>query len=152
MKMHASWIHGNGLTVESPENLNRIGHFGWGADMSVKPGKSSWFHISLPTPVIVSDVRSQLQRVFLLFDAQGGSIRNVHVYDGSSVIHEVNNILFEGEHRLQLDAKNTFNLPNPHTVVWGIGISFVFTAAIGFDSAIPPSRLILGAAGGDFMV
>lgn len=151
MKMHASWIHGNGLTVESPENMARTGHFGWGADMSVKPGKGSWFHISLPTPVIVSDVRTQLQRVFLLFDAEVGSIRNVHVYDGSAKIHEFNSLFLKGEHRLTLDAQNTFNLPVQHTVLWGIGISFFFIADIGFDSAIPPSRLILGAAGGDFV-
>lgn len=64
MSFHASWVHGNALTVENPENLNRVGHFGWGADMQVKPGKSSWFHIALPTPVILSDARSNLNRVF----------------------------------------------------------------------------------------
>ena len=152
MKLYASWAHGSGLTVESPENLARIGHFGWGADMSIKPGKGSWFHISVPTPVIVNDVRTHLQRVFLLFDAQGGSIRNVHVYDGSSKVQEFNNLLFEGEHRTGLDAQNTFNLATPHTVIFGIGISFFFIADIGIDSAIPPSRLILGTTGGDFMV
>ena len=39
MGFQASWIHGNALTVENPENLNRVGHFGWGADMEVKHGK-----------------------------------------------------------------------------------------------------------------
>jgi hypothetical protein len=151
MAMQASWVHGNALTVESPENLARVGHFGWGADMAIQPGKGSWFHIPLPTPVIVNDVRTKLQRVFLLFDAVSGSIRNVHVYDGSSKLQEFNNLLFEGEHRLALDGQNTFNLATPHTVAWGIGISFFFIADIGFDTSIPPARLILGAAGGDFL-
>ena len=119
--------------------------------MSVKPGKSSWFHIALPTPVIVGDVRSQLQKVFLLFDGQGGQIHEVHVYDGSSKVQEFKGLNLSGEHRLSLDGANTFNLATPHTVIWGIGITFSFTADIGFDSSIPPSRLILGAAGGDFM-
>jgi hypothetical protein len=58
--------------------------------------------------------------------------------------------MLEGEHRLALDGQNTFNLSTPHIVAWGIGISFFFVASIGFDTAIPPARLILGAAGGDF--
>lgn len=152
MAFYASWTHGNGLTVESPENLARTGHFGWGADMSIKAGKASWFHIPIPTPVIVAEGRTKLQRVFLLFDAEVGSIRNVHVYDGSIKVHEFNDLMLRGEHRTGLDAQNTFNLPAPHTVLFGIGISFLFIADIGFDSAIPPSRLILGTAGGDFVV
>jgi hypothetical protein len=150
MSFHASWVHGNALTVENPENLNRVGHFGWGADMSVKAGKGSWFHIPLPTPVIVSDVRSTLSRVFLMFETEQGSIRNVHVYDGSFKVQEFNDLQSTGEHRTALDGLNTFNLANPHTVAFGIGISFFFVADIGFDSAIPPSRLILATAGGDY--
>ncbi|KAJ9661771.1 hypothetical protein H2198_001736 [Neophaeococcomyces mojaviensis] len=151
MKLYASWTHGNALTVESPENLNRVGHNGWGADMSVKAGKSSWFHIPVPTPVIVGDVRSQFQKFFLLFSADGGQIREVHIYDGSSKIQEFNGLNLAGEHRLSLDGANTFNLSTPHVVRWGIGITFAFTASIGFDSQIPPSRLIVASAGADFM-
>jgi hypothetical protein len=84
VSLHASWVHGNAVTVEAPGNLDRVGHYGWGGDMAIKPGKDSWFHIPVPTPVIVSDTRTKLNRVFLLFDAVSGSIRNVHVYDGSS--------------------------------------------------------------------
>lgn len=150
MKLYASWAHGSALNVESPENLNRVGHFGWGADMSVKPGKSSWFHISVPTPVIVADIRSQLQKVFLMVDAEGGRITEVHVYDGSSKVQEFKGLHLDGEHRTKLDGANTFTLASPHTVIFGIGITFTFTADVGFDSPIPPSRLIPGSAGGDF--
>lgn len=150
MVMHASWIHGNALTVETPEHLARVGHYGWGADMAIMSGQASWFHIPLASPVIVADARTQLHRVFVLFRSDSGSIRNVHVYDGSSKVQEFNDILLSGEHRLGLDGRNTFNLIRPHAVIWGIGISFFFIADIGFDSQIPPARLILGAAGGDF--
>ncbi|MBW8879501.1 MAG: hypothetical protein JF614_31595 [Acidobacteria bacterium] len=150
MAKYSSWVHGNALTVESPENLLRVGHYGWGADMLILPGKGSWFHIPLPTPVIVNDVRAHLQRVFILFKSESGSIRNVHVYDGSSKPQELNDLLLEGEHRLSLDAQNTFPLEKPHTVVWGIGISFYFVADIGIDTPTPAARLIVGAAGGDF--
>ena len=150
MPLNASWVHGTALAVETPANLDHVGYFGWGADMAVKPGKSSWFHIPLPTPVITNDVRTHLHKVFLLFLTASGSIRNVHVYDGSSKIQEFNDLHLQGEHRLGLDAANQFNLSQPHAVVWGIGVSFFFVADIGFDSSIPPPRLILGSAGGDY--
>ncbi len=150
MAFNASWVHGNDLTVETPTNLDRVGHFGWGADMQIKLGKGSWFHIALPTPVIVAGVRTKLERVFLMFKADSGDIRNVHVYDGSFKVKEFNDLHSTGEHRTALDGLNTFNLPTPHEVVFGIGISFFFQGSIGFDSAIPPPRLILASAGGDY--
>ncbi|HEX4961757.1 MAG TPA: DUF6623 family protein [Thermoanaerobaculia bacterium] len=150
MAKHASWVHGNALTVESPENLARVGHYAWGADMLTQPGKGSWFHLPLPTPVIVSDVRTTLHRVFVLFKSEGGSIRNLHVYDGSSKPQEFNDLVLQGEHRLNLDSENTFILEKPHTVVWGIGISFYFEANAEIDSA-QQARLIVGAAGGEFL-
>lgn len=46
MPLQASWVHGNALTVEQPGALaSPSNHFGWGADISVLPGQSSWFHI-----------------------------------------------------------------------------------------------------------
>ena len=152
MALHASWIHGNALAAEDPSSLDRVGHFGWGADMAIKPGKSSWFHIPLATPVIIGDVRAQVQRLFLMFDAISGSIRNVHIYDGSGKVQEFNDLLLTGEHRTGLDGVNTFNLSAPHTVVWGMGISFFFIADVGFDTQIPDARLIVSSAGGDFFV
>jgi hypothetical protein len=127
MSLYASWVHGNAVTVEAPQNLDRVGHYGWGGDMAIKPGKDSWFHIPVPTPVIVNDARSRLDQEF-------------------------NGLLLEGEHRTGLDGQNTFVLTAPHTVIWGIGISFYFIADIGFDTQIPDARLILGAAGGDFYI
>ncbi|HYX25335.1 MAG TPA: DUF6623 family protein [Thermoanaerobaculia bacterium] len=152
MAKHSNWVHGNALTVESPENLLRVGHYGWGADMLIQPGKGSWFHVPLPTPVIVNDVRTQLQRVFILFKSEFGSIHNVHVYDGSSKPQEFNDLVLNGEHRLNLDPQNTFLLEKPHPVVWGIGISFYFAADASLDTEpLPPARLIVGAAGGELL-
>ena len=150
MSFHASWVHGTALTVENPENLIRIGHFGWGADMQIAPGKASWFHVPLPTPVIPNGTQSSLLRVFLMFETEQGSIRNVHVFDGSSRVQEFNDLHLTGEHRFGIDSVNTFNLLQPHGSLFGIGVSFLFVADIGFDSAIPPSRLILASAGGDY--
>lgn len=152
MGLYASWTHGNAITVESPENLARVGYFGWGGDMLIRPGKSSWFHIPIPTPVITLEGRTKLQRVFLLFlTNQGfGTIRSVHVYDGASVVQKFDGLSLQGDHRGGLDGHNTFSMATPHTVAVGIGISFLCVAAIGFDSPIPPSAMTVASAGGDF--
>src|SRR5947209_18284513 len=118
--------------------------------MTIVPGKSSWFHIPLPTPVITNNAHATVQKLFLMFDAVSGNIRAVHIYDDSSKVQEFNELMLEGEHRTALDNANTFNLATPHTVIFGMGISFLFTAAIGFDTQIPPARLIIASAGGDF--
>jgi hypothetical protein len=150
MGLNASWIQGNALTVENPANLTSIGHFGWGADMRIKPGKDSWFHIPIPSPVIVANVRCKIQKLFLLFDCENGSIRGVHIYDGPNKVQEFNGLHLTGNHFFGIDASTTFTLSAAHTVLWGMSISFLYIADIGFDSAIPPPRLAISTAGGDF--
>jgi hypothetical protein len=149
MSLHASWVHGNAVSVESPQNCRQTGHYGWGGDFSLTPGSSSWFHIPLPTPVIVGDVRTSVQRFFVLYMTDGCQIRNLHVYDGSSKVHEFNGLKLAGEHRNGLDNANTFDIPAPHSVSFGIGLTFFVQADIGFDSHIE-TRLIVGTAGADF--
>ena len=68
MALYASWAHGNAVVAENPENMAHVGHFGWGSDMAVNPGRAAWFHVPVPTPVMVGDVRVKLQRFFLLFN------------------------------------------------------------------------------------
>jgi len=155
MTLHASWIHGNALTVENPENLDRIGHFGWGADMSVQAGKGSWFHIPVPSPVIVEDVRMKVQNLFLLFDAEaaGGKITRIHVWDGASQVEVFDEVNRLGHHLGGPDAENTITLTRPHTVIFGMSISFFFQAGgtgAGVFGDATSSRLIVGSAGGDF--
>ena len=152
MALYASWTHGSALTIETAQNLSLINPRGWGANMSVAAGKSSWFHIAIPTPVIVANKRANIRKFFLMFNAEGGKIHEVQVYDGAFLVQKFENQDLRGDHRGQLDGYNTFLLAQPHVVAWGIGVSFLFQADIGFDSQIPPSKMILAAAGGDFMV
>jgi hypothetical protein len=153
MALYASWAHGNAVVAENPENMAHVGHFGWGSDMAVNPGRAAWFHVPVPTPVMVGDVRVKLQRFFLLFNVrQGqGEIRNVRVYDGGNQIQAFDGRHLFGEHRGGLDAANTFVLSAPHPVAWGIGISFMFQAAVGFDTEIPPPVVSIASVGGDFL-
>ena len=148
---HSFWTHGNALVVESPENLSSPGNYGWGADVDIKPGKSSWFHIPLSSPQMLNSNSVRLLRAYLFFDAFNCSIRNVHLYDGSINVHNYDNLFLENDHRQKKDTLNTFILPHEHTVKTGIGISFFCIASIGFDSQIPTPRLIISSAGADYV-
>ena len=152
MKMFANWAHGNSLTVESQDCVSRHQYVRGGTEVEVKPGKSTWLHIALPTPVIINDVRSQLQRIFILFGVQnGGHITEVEIHDGSIKVHEFKQLSLSGIHQSP-DHVNTFNLPTLHSVRWAICISFLFVAdpeTTGEQAR--PSDLIVSTAGGDFM-
>jgi Family of unknown function (DUF6623) len=73
MALHASWIHGNAVRVETPENFKSIRPIGSGTDLEFVPSRLSWLHIPVPTPVFVRDVRVKVQSFFLLFDSDSGS-------------------------------------------------------------------------------
>jgi len=146
MTMQAIWTHGNALTIETMENIASATRFGWGTDITMKPGSASWFHIPLASPVISNGVRTSLQRVFVLFKSEGGTITNVHLYDGAGKFKEYDGLSFQGDHRNGLDGSNTLELPSPHSVLFGIGISFRFAAAP--HSA---AQLAVATAGGDFI-
>ena len=53
-------------------------------------------------------------------------------------------------HCMLIDSQNTFTLPTPHASLFGIGVSILFQASIGLDSAIPAPRLIVASSGADF--
>ena len=148
---HSVWTHGNALVVESPESLSSPGNYGWGADVDIKPGKSSWFHIPLSSPQMLNSQPARLVRAYLFFNAFNCSIRNIHIYDGSFKVHSYDNLFLENDHRHNKDPENTFILPQEHTVKTGIGISFFCIASIGFDSQIPTPRLIIASAGADYV-
>jgi hypothetical protein len=152
MALTATWVHGNALTVETPDNCAAIHHQGWGTDLLIKPGTQTWFHIPISTPVLINNARAQLVRVFILFESKlgDGFISNVHVYDGASKPQEFNGLHLEGPHRSGIDGANTFTLARPHSVAFGIGITFRFVAAVGIDSVVGPFLVRVATAGADF--
>jgi Family of unknown function (DUF6623) len=115
-------------------------------------GTSNWFHVPIATPVIVAGTRAKLVQVFVMFrcgsaasiaanDATiaGCNITEVDVWDGASQIHKFGPFLLFGEHRFRLGTSNTFKLPTPPSVVFGIElavhVSFTQNEPITFASA-----------------
>jgi hypothetical protein len=148
---NTSWIHGNALVAQNPENLARNGRYGWGADILMLDGRGSWFHIPVPTPTVDEGESRHVERLFLLFESSAdGKITSVHIWDGPVQVEQLNNLNLTGSHRGQVDSENMFILEEPHPSLFGMSISFYYQ-----DSPIsggifgPPqqSRLIVSAAG-----
>jgi Family of unknown function (DUF6623) len=122
----AMWVHGHSLQSENP--ALSVGRIGWGGQIR-GPGGQGWFHLAIPTPVIVTDIRQRIDAAMLLFSSGSqGSIRNVHVWDGNTRIAAFDNLNLTGN---QVFDRRT--LPARPSVSWGIGISFF--AVLGTDPA-----------------
>ncbi|MDP3700125.1 MAG: hypothetical protein Q8R72_04390 [Hylemonella sp.] len=167
MLKYASWIHGNAVQLEDPSGI-LVKKVGMGTEMqfnTLVPGISppgTWCHIAIPSPVIVNDARLKLQKVFLLFQTgQHAAIDNLHIFDGprrifmQDVVPGRNSSARRtGNHMQAIDAQNTFTLPAPVEISFGVSISFTFrpvalTTSLG--RADPEGKLLITTAGADFV-
>jgi hypothetical protein len=115
---------------------------------------STFFHFSIPTPVILSDRRSSLLRVFVLWKGTGGfpALLNVSVFDGPNSVGPISPIDPTQPGRdgtggfgdLVVGATR-FDLATPHSVKFGIGVS------LGFGFSGGDTDLTFTSAGADFM-
>lgn len=166
MLKQASWVHGNSLVLEDQNNI-LVRRWGWGTEMQFEfsPGISppgTWCHIALPTPVIINDVRLKVQKVFLLFKTgQHASIDNIHIYDGPRKIAAWDVVpgtsytaRRTGDHSGSVDSQNTFMLPNPCEVLFGLSLSFTFRP-VSLNTSLPAldaeGKLLITSAGADFI-
>lgn len=165
MLKHASWVHGNTVVLEDPNNI-LVKRRGGGTELQFGPTAVSppgtWCHIAIPTPVIVNDVRLKVQKVFLLFQTgQHAAIDNLHVFDGPRRIFAMDVVpggnssaRRTGNHSQALDAQNTFALPAPLEVSFGLSISFTFRPVALTTSGTtidPEGKLLITSAGADFI-
>ena len=151
----AIWTHGNAVVAEHPKHLLALDYRGWGPEFKLKRGTTSWFHITIPTPLILENQRPQLVRVFLCFNTpeRDGHISKVHVYDGADRLQAFENLFLTGDRRASLmNGYNAFTLPDPRLLYRGLGISFLYQATRCSRKPCPPSYLSISAAGGDFIV
>ncbi len=153
MSVQSFWIHGNALIAEHKESLEKISNTGWGVEVELKKGESSWFHIPLSAPVLSGRDAAYLETIYLLFYASECEIREVHLYDGSIKIGEFKDLNFTGEHRFLKDTSNTFKLQQLHPVFSGIGISFCCTSNEVDEETTAETetpRLIIASAGAEY--
>src|SRR4051812_46260491 len=167
MATHASWVHGTAfMPAEQPEaGLDEVDGIkwtdvvglrrGWGSFWQGVPNGANWFHVSIPTPVIVAGARARLEKVFVMWIAgdpsvsfgpnAGANVTDVHVWDGPTRILRRTGMLLAGDHRTRLDTDNQFAIPNTPEVRWGVGIS----VRVQFSQA---QQVGFASAGADFML
>ena len=149
MALHSMWAHGTAFSPpEFPttglDNVDNVPYTdvlgmrrGPGSFWRGESGSGNWFHVSIPTPVIVGGDRVALKRVFVKYSVgdpgaflpneAGANITDVQVWEGSSRIQQFGPFPTDkekfGDHRGAVDEDNTFVLPSAPLVSSGIGIS-----------------------------
>jgi hypothetical protein len=107
-----------------------------------KANSSNWFHMAIPTPVIVEDNNLRIDSVMLRFRTSGAAVTKVNVYDGENEI--------ASHHGLSLNPEDwafeRFDVPGHPGFRWGIGISFK-----GEFGSRGTRRIEVSSGGGDFL-
>jgi len=127
----ASWVHGTAFDCERRSDVHAVERLGWGTRYSADLGRSLWFHIQIPTPVLIDEIRPVCSKVFLLYETAGCRLRALHVYDGANKILEISNLSGSGNQKESLNSSNSWLLFPCPTVQSGLGLS----ALIGFQEA-----------------
>jgi len=142
---YASWIHGRTLQIEYPDRIAREDRNGWCAFVEGKPGTDNWFHFAVPTPVIINDVRMQVDSVMLVFKTGSADafVRDVHVYDGRWRIAVFDLINLSGEQPFV-----RLVLPGAPPIGAGLGIS----VGVGFGVESMDHTMEFYSAGCDFVI
>jgi hypothetical protein len=117
----------------------------------------NWFHVAIPTPVIVEDKRATLRRVHYLYRTfDGAELIKVYVYDGQAPIlpnHGLDGSRevgpHSGDHTGTLDAANGIDV-NHDGIAWGVGLTLLFRGPV-HDAAHPAlPRVFFVSFGADF--
>ena len=142
---YASWIHGRTMQIEYPDRIAREDRNGWCAFAEGKPGTDNWFHFAVPTPVIIDDVRMQVDSVMLVFKTGSADafVRDVHVYDGRWRIAVFDLINLSGEQPFV-----RLVLPAAPPISAGLGIS----VGVGFGVEAMDHTMEFYSAGCDFVI
>ena len=142
---YASWIHGHAMTIEYPDRIASAIRRGFAYQIEGMPGTTNWFHFAIPTPVIINDVRLQIDSIMLRMET--GSIdsfvRDVHIYDGERRIAVHNEVYLVEDNWFV-----RFEVPEIPLVRWGVGISL----GVGFGVEMMSHTMNFVSAGADFVI
>ncbi len=140
--IHASWIHGNTTHVEYPDRLLISRSYGFYGYYQGKANTSNWFHLAIPTPVIVSRRRLRLDSIMLMMWSDPNAIiTDVHVWDANRNLKKFTGLNMTGSHWFE-----RFDILN-NLVRYGVSVSI----GVKFTSATGARRVIFGSCGGDFV-
>ena len=88
------WVHGHSIQPENPALT--VGRIGWAGQIRTLDS-AGWYHIAIPTTVIVTDIRQRIDSAMVQFGTgTQGFLRNFHVYDGQNRIANYDNLNITG--------------------------------------------------------
>jgi hypothetical protein len=141
----ASWIHGHSMEIEYPERMAAAIRRGYAYQVEGMPGTNNWFHFAIPTPVIINDIRLQVDSIMLRMTT--GSIdafvRDVHIYDGENRI-AVHNEVYMAEDLSFV----RFGVPETPYLRWGLAISL----GVGFGVEMMSHTMDFISVGADLVI
>jgi hypothetical protein len=142
---YASWTHGHSMQIEYPDRIPYQRRAGMSFDIEGKPGTDNWFHFAIPTPVIINDVRLQVDSVMLCFwtGSPDAFVQHVHVYDGRYRIAQFDDIFLS-----QDQPSVRLTLPGAPYMGQGLGISL----GVGFGVEAMAHNMEFYAVGCDFVI
>jgi len=150
----AMWVHGTAMEVENPDGLipNGIIREGIGTHFYGHSKSFNWFHIPIPTPVVLDGHRSSLVSVFLFYQFFAGSITNVHVWDGPHRVRMFDNLKLKGNHLNEIDNQNKWIIDPPLPINYGLKLAIGVQFATNFDTPDTVDKLefLVSTAGADF--
>lgn len=152
MSKHAMWVPGYSALAEDGD-LTTIRR-GWGIEYRFpdQTGRRSWFHLPIPTPVIVQDRRTNLTAAWVLFaTVTRTEIREIRVFDGPHEVHR-DPLPRHGDHSKDYDNMNRINVRRSG-IRFGVGLSVMVTILPTPTGApVQPPAIYFSTAGADFDV
>ncbi len=160
MPLHAMWMHGGAVQVENWTAGNVGNHFIRSRDgitfHASDYGIDAFCYVHIPTPVITSDKRVRLEKVFVLYrDFGNARLKEVIVTDTSfekKVFEDTTNARdwVGGDYRRQIVmGRSGWSVEGRPEVLWGVGVWFSFQfGASGWHPG--PSEISVTAVGADF--
>jgi hypothetical protein len=145
---HAAWVHGSSLQVETPQNVKSVTRFGFYTRIVGKPGKGTWIHFPVPTPVIVDAQRLRLESAMIRFNCNSNRVcvAHFHVFDGEQRVFLKDNINLVQNWNTPLHRER---IRPEHSVLWGLGI----TLYVAFNGTTPEENTIdFASVGCDLIV
>jgi hypothetical protein len=142
---YASWIHGHSMEIEYPDRMASAIRRGYAYQVEGKPGTNNWFHFAVPTPVIINDVRLQIDSVMLRMatGSVDSFVRDVHIYDG-----EVRIAVHEEVYLVEDNWFVRFEVPETPYLRWGLGISL----GVGFGVEMMAHTMDFVSVGADLII
>jgi hypothetical protein len=121
---HALWVHGHSAEIEFPDRVDSMVQKGNRVCIQGNPSTTNWLHFAVPTVVIIDDRRMRPMNILFRYKTDGGgSVEDVHVYDGENKIAADDNPTSSADPDGWILVRVGLDHDKVLKVSWGIGIS-----------------------------